>query len=91
MDTTQLLLSVVLVVTTVLLVAVGIQLVFILRHVRRILGRIDRVVEVFEKMGVEVRGSLAEVKGFVLGMKSLVKLMSLLKIGEEKNVEKRGK
>ena len=47
MDTTQLLLTVVLTVTTVLLIVVGIQLFFVLKELRKTLTRVNSIIDNF--------------------------------------------
>ena len=47
MDTTQLLLTVVLTVTTILLVVIGIQLVFLLKEVRKTVKKVNGIIEEF--------------------------------------------
>ncbi len=80
MDSTQLLLTVVLSVTTVLLVVVGIQLVFVLKEVRKTLQRINGIVDNFEKVGVSVEHGFSELSGFVAGIKTLFKVVDLIHI-----------
>ncbi len=80
MDSTQLLLTVVLTVTTVLLVVVGIQLVFVLKEVRKTLQKVNGIVEHFEKVGVSVEHGFSELSGFVAGAKTLFKVIDLLHV-----------
>ncbi|OGK15370.1 hypothetical protein A2774_03505 [Candidatus Roizmanbacteria bacterium RIFCSPHIGHO2_01_FULL_39_12c] len=78
MDTTQLLLTIVLTVTTVLLVAVGIQLIFILKEIRKTFSKINQIVENFEKVGMSVQHSFSEISGFVSGLKSVFKVIDFI-------------
>ncbi|OGK23402.1 hypothetical protein A3A46_03070 [Candidatus Roizmanbacteria bacterium RIFCSPLOWO2_01_FULL_37_13] len=78
MDTTQLLLTVVLTVTTILLVVVGIQLIFVLKELRKTLKTVNGIIENFEKVGVSVEHSLSEVTGFVSGLKTIFKVIDLI-------------
>ncbi len=78
MDPTQLLLSVVLTVTTILLIVVGIQLVFVLREIRKTLRKVNEIVDGFEKMGVSLEHSFSEMTGFLSGIKTLFKIVDLL-------------
>ena len=77
MDTTQLLLTVVLTLTTVLLVVVGIQLVFVLKELRRALQKINGIIDNFEKVGVSVEHSFSELTGFISGLKTIFKVIDL--------------
>ena len=78
MDTTQLLLTVVLTVTTVLLIAVGVQLIFVLKELRKTLKKVNGIIENFEKVGMSVEHSLSEVTGFVSGLKTIFKVIDLI-------------
>ncbi len=78
MDTTQLLLTVVLTVTTILLIIVGIQLIFVLREFRRILTRVNTVITSFEEAGAGLNHGLGELQGFVGGLRSVFKVIDLL-------------
>lgn len=86
MDTTQLLLLVVLSITTILLIFVGIQLIFVLREVRKTLRRINRVIEGFENLGVNVNQGFSELTGFIAGIKTLIATIEMLK--DKKNDKK---
>ncbi len=88
MDTPQLLLSVALTVSTILLVVVGIQLIFILKELRLVLKKINEIIAAFEKVGVSVEHGFSEVLGFFSGIKTLFKLINILqtkKDGKSKN------
>lgn len=78
MDTTQLLLSATLIVTTVFLIVVGIQLIFVLRELRSALKKVNLIVEGFEKIGVGIEHSYNEIVGFLSGFKSLLKIIDAI-------------
>lgn len=78
MDTTQLLLTVVLTVTTVLLVVVGIQLIFLLKDLRSLLKKINGIIENFEKVGISFEHGWGEFTGFISGAKTLFKVIDIL-------------
>lgn len=78
MDTTQLLLTVVLTVITILLIIVGVQLIFVLREARRILVRVNGVISSFEEAGAGLTHGLGELQGFVGGLRSVFKIIDLL-------------
>lgn len=78
MDATQLLLSVVLTVTTILLVVVGIQLIFILKDLRKTIKKVNGIVEEFEKMGTTVEHGFSELTGFFHGAKALFKIIDII-------------
>lgn len=78
MDTTQLLLTVVLTVTTALLIVVGIQLIFILKELRKILHKANRIIENFERVGVSLEHGFSEFLGFFSGLKTIFKVVDLI-------------
>ncbi|MDO8609421.1 MAG: hypothetical protein Q7R95_02650 [bacterium] len=78
MDTTQLLLTVVLTITTILLVIVGVQLIFVLRDLRITIRKINGIIEAFEKIGGSVEHGFGEVFGFLSGIKTLFKVVDIV-------------
>jgi len=76
MDTTQLLLTVVLTITTIFLVIVGIQLIFILRDFRRLLKKVNSIVDELEKAGVSLEHGFSEINGFLSGIKVLFRIIN---------------
>lgn len=83
MDTTQLLLTIVLTITAVFFVIIGIQLIFVLKELRKTLRSINAVAQGFESMGMGLEHGLAEVVGFFNGFKSLIKMFDFF--GDKKN------
>jgi len=78
MDTTQLLLTVVLTVSTILLIVVGIQLIFVLRDLRITIRKINGIITAFEKVGGSVEHGFSEFWGFFTGIKSLFKAIDII-------------
>ena len=78
MDTTQLLLSVVLTVTTILLIVVGIQLIFILKDLRQLLKKVNNIVDDLEKVGVSFEHGFSEITGFLSSFKLIFRLINSL-------------
>jgi len=78
MDTTQLLLSVVLTVTTIFLIIVGIQLVFILKDLRQLLKKVNNIVKELEKVGVSFEHGFSEISGFLSSFKVIFRLINSL-------------
>jgi len=85
METTQLLLTVILILTTILLVIIGLQLIFILIDLRKILKKINQIIESFEKVGTSLEHGFDEFLGFFSGVKVLLKIFDLF---EKKNGKK---
>ncbi len=78
MDTTQLLLSVVLTVSTILLIVVGIQLIFILKDLRQLLKKVNGIVDNLEKVGVSFENGFSEISGFLSSFKVIFRLINSL-------------
>ena len=78
MDTTQLLLIVVLSVTTILLIIVGIQLIFVLREIRKLLVKSNNIVDSFEKVGIAAEHGMGEITGFASGFRTLFKVIEFV-------------
>lgn len=74
MDTTQLLLTVTLTITTFFLIVIGIQLIFVLKELRKILSKTNQVIEGFEKIGLNIEHGFSEFIGFFAGFKTLLKI-----------------
>lgn len=77
-DTTQLLLTIVLTLTTFLLIFVGVQLIFVLRELRTTLRKVNTIIDSFENIGVGLDHGFAEVVGFINGIKTLLKVIDHL-------------
>ncbi len=77
MDSTQLLLTVVLSVTTILLIVVGLQLIFFLRELRKIMMKVHHVIDAFEKVGSSLDHGLGEMYGFMSGLKTIFKVIDI--------------
>ncbi|MEO6508465.1 MAG: hypothetical protein ABIO02_00775 [Patescibacteria group bacterium] len=78
MDTTQLLLIIVLSISCILLTVIGIQVIFVLRDFRNTIKRVNNVVDGFESLGVGLDHGLSEVVGFFNGFKSIAKALEIV-------------
>ncbi|OGK56886.1 hypothetical protein A3J15_00615 [Candidatus Roizmanbacteria bacterium RIFCSPLOWO2_02_FULL_38_10] len=89
-DTTQIILVAALTVMTVILTVIGIQLIFVLRDMRKMLIKINNIIEEFEKVGFNISHGYTEVIGFVSGIKRLFYLAEILsrKKKNKKNEDK---
>ena len=70
-DTNQVLIVASITVMTVILAIIGIQLVFILKDVKKITRRTDSIMGRLEKIGVNIEHGYGEIAGFITGMKKL--------------------
>lgn len=78
MDSTQLLLTVILTVSTFFMIVIGIQLIFVLKELRQTLKKANNIVDGFEKMGMSVEHGFHEFVGFFSGFKTIFKLFEHL-------------
>jgi len=85
METTQLLLTLILSLSTILLLIVGLQLIFILIDLRKILRKINQIIENFERVGTSLEHGFEEILGFFSGFKVLLKIFDLF---EKRNGKK---
>lgn len=79
MDTIQILLLIVLVISTIFLTVVGIQLTLVLFELRKTLSNINRIVKGFDEIGVGLKHGLGEATGFINGFKTVMKVIDLYK------------
>jgi hypothetical protein len=79
MDQTQIILNVALTLSTIFLVIIGVQLIFLLRDIRKITKKIVTVTDSLEKFGLSLEHGFSEILGFIGGLKTILKLTDLLK------------
>ncbi|OGK31151.1 hypothetical protein A3F29_00990 [Candidatus Roizmanbacteria bacterium RIFCSPHIGHO2_12_FULL_33_9] len=89
MDYTQILLITTLAITTLFLILVGINIIFVLIELRKVLKKINSIAEGFEKLGQGLGHGLKETVSFFVGFKSLFKVLKVL--GKENKSGKRTK
>lgn len=64
-------------VTTILMIVIGVQLIFLLKEIRKSVKKVNQIVEGFEKMGMSVEHGFTEVTGFLHGAKTLFKIIDI--------------
>ncbi len=79
MDTIQILLIIVLSISTVLLTVVGIQLVLILQSLRKTINNVNKIVNGFDAIGMGLKHGIGEATGFINGFKTILKIVDLYK------------
>lgn len=60
------------------MVGVGIQLIFVLREVRKTFLKVNGIIESLEKIGVSAQHSFSEITGFVSGLKAIFKVIDFV-------------
>lgn len=86
MDPIQILLVIILTLSTFFLSIIGVQLFITLRELRRTLRNANRVIEGFESMGVGLNQGFQEVVGFMNGFKVVLRAINL--VSQSKNEKK---
>lgn len=86
MDTTQLLLTIILTVSTIFVVIIGIQLILILKELRKSLKKVNNIVDGFESIGMGLEHGLAEIVGFFNGFRVIAKTLDIF--SHKKNEKK---
>lgn len=77
MDPIQILLIVVLTLSTIFLTVIGIQLLSVLSEFRKTLQNVNKIVDSFDSLGVGLHQGLSEATGFINGFKTLLKAVEL--------------
>lgn len=79
MDTIQILLLIVLVISTIFLTIVGIQLTLFLFELGKAIRSINKIVKGFDAVGVGLKHGIGEATGFINGFKTILKIVDLYK------------
>jgi hypothetical protein len=77
MDTTQLLLIITLGTTTVFSVIIGIQLIMVLKELKKSLTAINKIIDGFESIGVGLEHGFTEIAGFLNGFRTILKVFEV--------------
>ena len=78
MDPIQILLIIILILSTFFLTIIGVQLFITLREMRKTLKNINKVVNNFETLGVGLQQGMTEVTGFMNGFKVVLKALQFI-------------
>lgn len=70
---------------TVLLTIIGVQLVFVLRDLRKLLTRANNIMDEFEKIGSGLSQGYSEVTAFVSGIGKLLQVVDLVTKSKKKD------
>lgn len=76
-DAAQILIIAAITIMTIVLSIVGVQLVLLLKDLRQTAQRVNRFGMELEKIGVGFSGGVAEVLGFVMSIKKVVKALDI--------------
>jgi len=79
MDTTQILLTVILSIVIIFMSVVGYYFVKILQEVNKIIKKAHGVIEGFERMGSGLENGFNDMAGFVGGIKSVFNVLEIFK------------
>lgn len=87
MDTTQLLLTVVVTVLTILLSIIGVQVVFILAELRKTIEKMNKIIDDAGQVSGGISRSVTGMTGMFEGIKTGLNLVNLF--GRKKNKEEK--
>ncbi|MFQ5452168.1 MAG: hypothetical protein ACE5DQ_01255 [Candidatus Paceibacterota bacterium] len=73
-DINQVLILSAIAVMTVILAVIGVQLILLLRELRKSIAKINNIVSELEKIGMNVSHGYSEVTGFVTGLTKLFQI-----------------
>ncbi len=80
MDTTQLFLTFILILSTLFLIGVGVQLFFALRDFRKTLTRVNSILDTVDAASQELELGIKGVVGFFDGFQSLLKTLEIINL-----------
>lgn len=79
MDQTQIILTIALTISTVFMIIIGVQLIFLLRDIRKITKKIVNIIDILEKFGLSLEHGFSEILGFIAGLKTILKITEVVK------------
>ena len=79
MDTIQILLIIVLSISTLFLTIVVIQLVLVLKSLKKTLDNANKIIAGFDAIGIGLKHGIGEATGFINGFKTILKIVDLYK------------
>lgn len=87
-DTFQLLIISAVIVMTVLLTIISVQLVFVLKDLRKFLVNANQIIEEFNKVGTGLTSGYHELVGFISGVKKIIEVIDFTTKKRHKDNEK---
>lgn len=87
-ETSQIFLIAAIAITSVILTIIGVQLIFVLYDLRKLLSKANAIVDELEKVGMNLNHGYSEITGFLSGIKNLFFIVDLL---NKKKKKKDGK
>jgi hypothetical protein len=88
MDSVQILLIIVLVVSTVFITVVGIQLAIVLFEAQKILKHINKMTKGLDEIGQGLKHGIGEATGFLNGFKTVMKVIDIYKDAKSEKSKK---
>ncbi len=83
MDAIQILLIIILIISTFFLSIIGVQLFITLREMQKTMKQINKIVDNFETMGIGLNQGMQEVVGFMNGFKVVMRAIQLIQQKKE--------
>lgn len=79
MDTIQILLLIILIISTIFLTVVGIQIILVLNQIRKTMAIAHKAVEGLDSIGSGLKHGLGEATGFINGFKTILRVIDVYK------------
>ena len=79
MDTIQILLLIILIISTIFLTVVGIQIILVLHQIRKTMAIAHKAVEGLDAIGTGLKHGLGEATGFINGFKTILRVIDVYK------------
>lgn len=83
MDAIQILLIIILIISTFFLSIIGVQLFITLREMQKTMKQINKIVDNFETLGVGLNQGMQEVVGFMNGFKVVMRAIQIMQQKKE--------
>jgi hypothetical protein len=88
MDVVQILLIIILSLSTLFLAVIGVQLFLTLRELQKTIRHANKIVEGFESVGSGLQQGLTEITGFMNGFKVILRAIHLLNQTKHESAKK---
>ncbi|OGK31455.1 hypothetical protein A3B02_01890 [Candidatus Roizmanbacteria bacterium RIFCSPLOWO2_01_FULL_42_14] len=88
LDSSQILIIAAITIMTAILTVIGVQLILVLKDIKKILGRVNALIDAIEGIGFSITHGSAEIIGFITGVKKLLGIVDA--IAEKSKRKKHG-
>lgn len=72
LDSSQILIIAAITIMTAILTVIGAQLILVLKDIRKLLSRVNAIIDTVEQVGFNITHGSAEIIGFITGVKKML-------------------